>query len=364
MANHLTCRRWNALARGVIALVMVVVISIMAACESRQTADEPLPSLETVRPIARQTQDKEQLFGDVKFIAEVVRLEVARPIPLDNAWSLVDEQVGSPAVRHAWHNNGLRIGRLASDDYASFIDALPQAIESRRSIIVSRHDRAYAFHESPPIKYPFRVDLTIPPSLRRGEVVRRGRMRLLMDWREDDLGNTAVDVIPHQHYQTPSILPRTPEEVELDGRIFRELAYHVPLDGSQLVVVGLYDPTVKRIQLKEQDRDQATAPPSDEGEEPLSEMVRGEEPGETESAEPADTPNDGPAESTSPNGKPDQPVPPDDNGRPTIPRSIGTQTMTGRRTGVPVQVLLVFSIKRPNAEAASPFQNQALPPVE
>ncbi|MEM6854191.1 MAG: hypothetical protein AAF911_07640 [Planctomycetota bacterium] len=159
----------------------------------------------------------------------------------EDAWAEANEDVLSPLSRAVWNANGLRVGVLPAARGRAFSDALGSTLDPRDTQILS-----YSFpedvRESPPLRAEFFADLTVPPRPVTIETFTRGRIRMLMASRPLGNGNTRVTLTPQHYQRRTTLLPRTPQERELDGRVFDELTIEVTVGRNDLLLMGFYQP--------------------------------------------------------------------------------------------------------------------------
>lgn len=167
------------------------------------------------------------------------RLSVGVNRSLNEAWSLSDEAVLPDLSRAVWNANGLRVGVLPAGRGRDFVLALGQITEVRDTQLLS-HDYPEELRRSPPLRAAFFADLTIPPLPTNIETLTRGRLRMLMASRPLGDGRTRVTLIPQHYLHRAALVPRSPEERALDGRVFDELAVQIDLGPQDVLLLGFY----------------------------------------------------------------------------------------------------------------------------
>ncbi len=229
-------------------------IVTMCGCASFQTP-EPLPTMSEIRSKPPDLV-ADLLDGSVRPrpVVDIQVIDLPLKYPLDDAWSVVDEQVLPKLVRTAWNRNGLRVGLLHHAQVQAFYSELPDLRGVHDSNVVT------GLHPVPVLRSPslpdtVTVDLTIPPGAVYEKQIRRGRMQLLARILDQSVRMVRFEILPH-HFKPNRMTsgrfirdqdrvryqPRSALEKELDGLIFRELALQVDVSPGQVLVIGMYWP--------------------------------------------------------------------------------------------------------------------------
>ncbi|MEM1109701.1 MAG: hypothetical protein AAGH99_13530 [Planctomycetota bacterium] len=198
----------------------------------------------------------------VKWLSRRVSLPLEQEV--DESWDVINETILDDLSRAVWNGNGLRVGILPAARVPAFAAALGKPLEERDTQILS-----YSFlediRESPPLRAEFTADLTVPPNPVTLETFTKGRLRMLMSSQKLGNGLTRITLVPQHHRPRTTLLPRSPEERILDGRVFDELAVEFDVRPRDVLVLGYYRP--------------ATAEPVDETQEVAEEQpTNGESP--------------------------------------------------------------------------------------
>ncbi|MEO0514859.1 MAG: hypothetical protein AAF086_06135 [Planctomycetota bacterium] len=169
------------------------------------------------------------------------RLSIPLGQPVEDAWALADESVLNEFSRAVWNGNGLRLGVMPASRGRAMAQTLGSDIDHRDTQILS-----YGFpeeiRESPTLRAEFFADLTIPPRPVTMEFFTRGRLRMLMASRPLGNGSTRVTLTPQHYLRRTTLLPRSPQERKLDGRVFDELTIEVTVGPRDILLLGFYQP--------------------------------------------------------------------------------------------------------------------------
>ena len=261
---------------------------------------------------------------------------------LDKAWQMMATEGVAPALIEMWRANGVRLGTIEAVKGAAFMKALgPVSGVETRLIHGSPHYAPQSF--SPPLRQRVGITLTETNGQVTPITLRPGRLQLLvkLDRRPDEGLN--LSVVPHHHVPTRTLLPRSPLETALDGRIFEDLAATVDLHPDRLLLIGLYLPTPgPAIPVK------SAAPEGESGSSEAApnaaQNTQGEARDRTPSggSQPGSTLPNG-ADQSQPAARPPAPGPPID-----LPASLGRYLLTASRLGRPIQMILVIELDRRN----------------
>jgi hypothetical protein len=322
------------------ALTALALSWCLASCEMPPT--EPTPRLSDVRPSDPPVEADEHPPAqdapapDAPVIALIQRIDLPLEVSLDPVWDTVDEQALPMRMHGMWQANGLRIGVLSAQQAQAFADALPRFQgQSQSKLLGSPYPSA--IRTTPRLREPVTIDLTDPPMSPLVVSARGGRLQLLAKIGRDDRGRPYLELTPHHYKPKATLLPRSPLEKQLDGRVFDSLTARVSLPIDRALVVGLYRPWPRHKDVN--------APPTDK---------QNPEPASQPPATGSDNNNADPTASTAPADTPDNENPtPDDQVEhtdqaepkpPAIPDHLGKALMAGTRAGKPIQILLVISI--------------------
>lgn len=206
-------------------------------------SDPPMPegTIRTVDP-GTPTPEPGILLPDsdpVRWVSRRLSLPVGQST--HDAWAFVDETVLNELSRAVWNGNGLRVGVMPASRGRALSEALGETIDLRDTQILS-----YGFpediRESPTLRAEFFADLTLPPRPVTMEFFTRGQLRMLMASRPLGNGSTRVTLTPQHYVRKTTLLPRSPQERKLDGRVFDELAVEITVGRSDILLLGFYQP--------------------------------------------------------------------------------------------------------------------------
>lgn len=187
------------------------------------------------------------------------RLSVPLSQSTEDAWAYVDETVLNELSRAVWNGNGLRVGVMPASRGRALSAALGGIVDRRDTQILS-----YAFpeevRESPPLRAEFFADLTLPPRPVTMEFFTRGRLRILMASRPLGNGVTRVTLTPQHYVRKTTLLPRSPQERKLDGRVFDELSVEIAVGQSDILLLGFYQPPPVPEEAEPQAEEETGAP--------------------------------------------------------------------------------------------------------
>ncbi len=312
--------------RCLVMLVLLVVSALMPGCE--------LPPPETQQQAGDQTITQPPDQGEGTLGALIHRIDMPMDVSLDDCWAQVDEQAVPVLMSGMWQVNGMRIGLLHAEDAVAFAEALPTIYgESRAKLYTSHYPTAV--RSTPRLRKSVSVDLTVPPRSPTLYRARGGNLQMLVRIGRSDNGQVFVETTPHHYKQKSDLIPRSPLEKQLDGRVFNELAALLPVDPETAIVIGLYRPwpepevtttegteTTEEGKTKEQTNSNNESTPTDK---PI----------------PTDDSSDTvPDETTNQQSEiSNQKSPP-----PPIPEGLGRSLMTGTRAGQQIQIMLVISM--------------------
>ncbi len=311
MTRHApTARRWRA------ALAVTAMSAWLASCEMPTDTPQARPQIAIkAQPAEGDAGTPDPAANNSRTHVGVLihRLDMPLDISLDESWAAVDEKAVPMLMHGMWKANGLRIGVLHAEQAQAFAQALPLILGESRAKLFTAHYPT-AVRSTPRLIDPVTIDLTAPPRSPTIYRARDGRLQLLARIGRDESGQAWLELTPHHYKPKADLVPRSPLEKQLDGKVFDTLSVMLPLSPDTAIVVGLYRPWPQ--------------------------------PQETDAADEA-TPQG--AESDG------QPTPPADqrseisdqqssSSPPAIPDHLGRSLMAGERAGKRTQMLLVISI--------------------
>jgi hypothetical protein len=226
---------WLRVGRVVLAGLM------LAGCATKPEPIDAGRGVVTVQPEFSEEAKREmaQRSNPVRWL--VRRIAVRQDTPVASAWAIADEDVLPAISRAVWNGNGLRLGRLSAGDADDFGQALGKPVELRDTQLVS-FGYLDVLRQSPPLAATFAADLTVPPGPVYQETFTGGRLRLLIKSRPLGNGTARLTLTPQHYRPRVSLLPRTPVEKILDGRVYDELSVQVDVRTNQALLLGLYRP--------------------------------------------------------------------------------------------------------------------------
>lgn len=174
----------------------------------------------------------------VRWVSRRLSLPLSRS--LDTAWAVTDESVLPDLSRAVWNGNGLRVGVLSNGQGGAFMSGVGEVDKTRDTQVLS-YDFLEELRASPPLRAEFYADLTLPSLPVLHETLTGGQLRMLMASRPLGNGSTRVTLTP-QHYRPKiTLLPRSPQQRILDGRVYDELSIRIDIRDDQVLVLGFYD---------------------------------------------------------------------------------------------------------------------------
>jgi len=340
----------------------------------------PLPGLED-GPTQPADQQRVPMFV-------VQRMDLPLDMPLDSAWSQIDEQAFPAITRGAWHANGLRIGVLHEAQVAGFAEQVPQVVNFFEKTVITR-SHPVSIMQAAPLRPDtrFAMDLTLPPQPAHEMVIdgRQGGQLQLLARLEIEGERTYVVITPHLYRPKPNDFSSRPLlERDLDGQVFHELSIRVELQPDRLVAIGLYWPwsdEAVQDQLdnpptdETRDQDDATGPTDAQpGEVVVDTQVR-DELSDLDSVltrndvalddDPAAPPQRVRTSSPTPAPQPQRQAEEEDEpaqAMPALPMHFGRVLLTGTRARKPVQTMLLISIPAAaTGEAPAPSESNQPP---
>ncbi len=233
----------------------ILMLAMLTGCPSRI----PTPEEVRLRELPQVRNHRPDVPGNkavLQLQAETIYLR--HDADLTEPWSLVTtEGIAEDRVK-LMAANGIRIGTMDGPTLAQFYQKLPPTGGARvQRMGVGREP--VIFETTPAMTRAFEIEMLL--GFDRDETVRlpAGRMQLILDVMIDD-GQVTVGVMPHHHWVTGGITPRTPEDKAMDGRMFKELAVDVDLTGDRFLVMGWLAPAKKNDDKKDNKKDEVTVP--------------------------------------------------------------------------------------------------------
>ncbi len=296
---------------------LLTTLLAVALCTCLLSCETTSPNANKAKPIVTNPTPA-QAMGDPTVDKEVGaminRLDMPLDVSLDDCWAQVDELEVPKLMHGLWQANGLRIGVLHAENAEAFAKALPPIYGESQAKLYSSHYPTAA-RSTPRLLEPVMVDLTVPPKSPTEYKAIDGRLQLLIRIGRSETGLAFVELTPHHYKQKTDLIPRSPLEKQLDGRVFRELSALLPITTDTAIIIGLNRP------WPEQDTS-VTAEAAEDAEKNTAVSET-----ESESSEPE---------------KPEFKVV--DKRIPPVPEGLGKSLMTGIRAGQPTQMLMVISL--------------------
>ena len=339
-------------------ITIIAALLILTGCNSTDQSDDvPLPDLAG---------------GDARRLPEGVYAVIRQatiPLdqPTDDAWSATDESAVPLLTRGAWRGNGLRLGVVGRDRFEAYTHAMPDPVALSETLI-NRSAHPVPILETPRLSsdLQFEIDLTRPPMPRHAEDIVGGKnstLRLLARIETEEDGRHTLVLTPQHHIPSPyDLIPRSPLEKELDGRVFSELTVRLTLEPDEVAVVGLYWPwPVQEVlpesseRLEDWAEDKASPQFTHAADDPAAPPPHITGPRTTD-------PSDGPAEDeeSAGGGQNDEdeadPTPRSQRVAPPLPTHFGSTLFTGTRIRQPVRHVLLISIVQPAPPPADPAE--------
>ncbi|MFA9478273.1 hypothetical protein ACERK3_08190 [Phycisphaerales bacterium AB-hyl4] len=224
--------------------MMTFVFMGCATTSTSPTGGEALPRLGEMRSQVTPMQPPEvdEPGPERRAMATIQQVELPLYTNLDECWPMTSEGVLGDHARAVWNANGMRVGMTSMAEAERFFEPLPYVLNVRDARLISG---AYpsALRTSPTIGEPVRMDLSgVAGGDEQVLELDRGRMRLLIGMEPNAVGGVTVTLLPHQQVRRFTLSPRGPQEVEMDGRLFEELAVSFDMNQDDVLVLGLYWP--------------------------------------------------------------------------------------------------------------------------
>ncbi len=225
--------------RGSFLFLVLLTLGVSMSCQPG-SRKEPLPTFRDLgstrqREITPQTQPQANRI-------RVTRIQLPAEISLDNAWALTKLPDIDAKTLELWRDNGLRVRLLDTAQTEQFSKALQPVLDSEQLLVIaSRHDLMAISPNR------LRGAIHLPISDGDGKVtvaeLPPGVTRFLLRIISDNDANVSVELTPQHYWPRTTLLPREPQESELDGLVFDALRIRVPLPPNQYLIVGV-DPPV------------------------------------------------------------------------------------------------------------------------
>lgn len=223
------------------AFLATVVCLPMAACAPSRSELERLglPSLKDIHLQLASTvangPNKSRLMRVV-----VHRVDLPLDASIEQAWELVYDDHLQPTMIDMWQTNGMGIAVLEKSKKEIFIRALGKSVGRGQRIVMAR-DTTVDLRESPPLKQLLVINLMVSAEPVQVLTGRGSTWHLIARVQQDAKNHRSlVELVPYHHRVHHTIKPRTPQEKDLDGRYFDELALAVPLESNQLLAISLH----------------------------------------------------------------------------------------------------------------------------
>ncbi len=339
--------------------LLVIALATLSCCGSTEPKPEPFvfepgAKVRNVRPNL-PNQKAERYF-------QISHVYVLASSDLTEAWSMLSTTGLQANQLEVWRGNGLRAATADAAVLSQFFTKLPGYGGTKHVRLAAGRDPA-AIETTPPFEQAIIVRGLL--GLDRDETLKlpAGRSQFLA-LLEPGKEKAALEILPHHHWESVSVTPRTPQEKALDGQVFRELLLNVELDSQQHLVIGYVPPpkpepsgevvkgpaeevglprTFVRPELegpvdsvKDKDKDKAPPPTPTRSQAPLpvttirtvqaSPLLRGDDAADIER----------PAGAQPLPAKPEKPAP-------GLPR-LGDLLLTGERGGKRLQIICIIRI--------------------
>ncbi len=311
--------------------LLVIALATLACCGSTEPKPapfvlEPGAKVRNVRPNL-PNQKAERFF-------QISLVYVLASSDLTEAWSMLSTKGLAANQLEVWNGNGLRAATADAAVLSQFFTKLPGYGGTKHVNMGAGRDPV-AIETTPPFDQSIVVRGLL--GLDRDETFKlpSGRTQLLALLQPGKDGSS-LELLPHHHWTTNSVIPRTPEEKALDGRVFRELPLNVELDSQQYLVIGYAAPP------KPAPGEEVVKVPAEDAGLPRA-FVRPELEVPDVKIEEVDPPTERPAGAQPFPAKPEKPVA-------GMPR-LGDLLLTGERGGKRLQIICIIRIP-PQGEAA------------
>lgn len=225
-------------------LLIAALLAWLLGCVADTPPPQPeLPTLSELRPhygsTATQPSADTQPVARVPVIAHIRRIEFPFfQSDLSSARDLLTRK-GIPLDQiDMWRANGLFAGIVEPSDQRRFLQALPPYLGGDQSRLVSLSQTTF-LSITPQLTRRAKVTVTLPDGREHPLQMSAGRCQFILRFHRTTDQRLLVECIPHHHLPKPSLIPRLPQEKELDGRIYEELTLSAPLQNGQWLVLGI-----------------------------------------------------------------------------------------------------------------------------
>lgn len=206
---------------------------------------EPLPTFHELGS-RRQRDAVPQTQPQVNRV-RVTRIQLPAEISLDNAWALTKLPDVDALTLELWRDNGLQVRILDAAQTEQFSKALPSPLNTEQSLVIaSRHDLMAISSNR------LREAVHLPVHDGDGKVTKvelpPGLARFLLRIVSEENASISVELTPQHYWPQTTLLPREPQESELDGLVFEALRLRVSLHPNQYLIVGVVPPMSTAIE--------------------------------------------------------------------------------------------------------------------
>lgn len=169
----------------------------------------------------------------------VHRVDLPLDASIEQAWALVYDDHLQPTMIDMWQTNGMGIAVLEKSKLEMFIRSLGKSVGRGQRTVLAR-DMTMDLRESPPLNRLLAINLMVSAEPVQVLTGRGSTWHLIARVQQDANHRPLVELVPYHHRLHHTIKPRTPQEKDLDGRYFDELALAVPLESNQLLAISLH----------------------------------------------------------------------------------------------------------------------------
>jgi hypothetical protein len=224
-------------------LLLPTLALLLASCQpSAQPAApaEALPKLNDLRPAAQPVTPgpaDQPVGGPAPVLAHLLRLEFPAGADLERAWAAAHHVGTEPPAAALWQANGMRCVLVDAADLKAVLDALPPVMGHQNSRITAG-DQFVPLSPGRSVTAPITLHLTLVPGQETEEKFDSGRFQFLAHFGAMGPG-AVVELTPHLYIRRLTLLPRSPEQMQLDGRQFDPLALRIYLMPRQTLLIGV-----------------------------------------------------------------------------------------------------------------------------
>jgi hypothetical protein len=177
----------------------------------------------------------------------ITKIEVPIDADLSTTFdSTTTTQPIDPEMLEFWRVNGFKLAVLPKENVEAFSKSLPVRYASDAHMGITVSDKLCPYAVAPGITAPTPVEVVLPTFQGSGTVP-VGRFQLLMRASKVTEEGGELEVIPHLYFPKESAFPKTPEEQNLDGTIFREMDFKTHIQAGDYLLIaydGSYRPAV------------------------------------------------------------------------------------------------------------------------